>query len=448
MKEITATRRQTALPEWAVLERQLIRTMNQTPEFVLEKYTNLDGSMLWPTDPNYTSTDALDDMYESFHNWPLFYFAGGDEKFLTYSHRQFDAITEQFTHYSCGHGHPIVVKEYEQGYDWMHQGEGYEFFYLLNLADPENPKNRERSLRFAGFLLNEDPDAINYDPEHKVLKSCYLGSMGAAGRNFDGTPWMWADWKQWYGLPFHDLPGITTVDEMHDEKKAKRMAEAMRDRLAHSDTLVNLMSTSMVMNAFLHTGQDKYREWILEYTKAWRQRTAENGGLVPDNAGPDGKIGSEMNGKWYGGYYGWTWPHGFYFLADALTIACENEALLTGQTKGCDWIRSQYQQLLKLAIEKDGTFFIPQKHGDPGAIQEYHVNPEKVLCMDDSAKTTDNPSFSRLVEKDGWYEFMPLPQTQPIHLWFLSRQPEDFGFIWKTRDFRGDDWQEIKTFYS
>lgn len=448
MKEITATRRQTALPEWAVLERQLIRTMNQTPEFVLEKYTNLDGSMLWPTDPNYTSTDALDDMYESFHNWPLFYFAGGDEKFLTYSHRQFDAITEQFTHYSCGHGHPIVVKEYEQGYDWMHQGEGYEFFYLLNLADPENPKNRERSLRFAGFLLNEDPDAINYDPEHKVLKSCYLGSMGAAGRNFDGTPWMWADWKQWYGLPFHDLPGITTVDEMHDEKKAKRMAEAMRDRLAHSDTLVNLMSTSMVMNAFLHTGQDKYREWILEYTKAWRQRTAENGGLVPDNAGPDGKIGSEMNGKWYGGYYGWTWPHGFYFLADALTIACENEALLTGQTKGCDWIRSQYQQLLKLAIEKDGTFFIPQKHGDPGAIQEYHVNPEKVLCMDDSAKTTDNPSFSRLVEKDGWYEFMPLPQTQPIHLWFLSRQPEDFGFIWKTRDFRGHDWQEIKTFYS
>lgn len=304
MKEITATRRQTALPEWAVLERQLIRTMNQTPEFVLEKYTNPDGSMLWPTDPNYTSTDALDDMYESFHNWPLFYFAGGDEKFLTYSHRQFDAITEQFTHYSCGHGHPIVVKEYEQGYDWMHQGEGYEFFYLLNLADPENPKNRERSLRFAGFLLNEDPDAINYDPEHKVLKSCYLGSMGAAGRNFDGTPWMWADWKQWYGLPFHDLPGITTVDEMHDEKKAKRMAEAMRDRLAHSDTLVNLMSTSMVMNAFLHTGQDKYREWILEYTKAWRQRTAENGGLVPDNAGPDGKIGSEMNGKWYGGYYG------------------------------------------------------------------------------------------------------------------------------------------------
>src|SRR5699024_6742320 len=125
------------------------------------------------------------------------------------------------------------------------------------------------------------------------------------------------------------------------EKKAKRMAEAMRDRLAHSDTLVNLMSTSMVMNAFLHTGQDKYREWILEYTKAWRQRTAENGGLVPDNAGPDGKIGSEMNGKWYGGYYGWTWPHGFYFLADALTIACENEALLTGQTKGCDSIRSQ-----------------------------------------------------------------------------------------------------------
>ena len=52
----------------------------------------------------------------------------------------------------------MVVKEYEQGYDWMHQGEGYLFFYLLCLADPTE-KNVERAKRYAGFYLNEDPEA-------------------------------------------------------------------------------------------------------------------------------------------------------------------------------------------------------------------------------------------------------------------------------------------------
>lgn len=448
MKTITAVRFQETVPDWAVLERQLITAMNQTPEYVLKKYTHPDGSMLWPSDPNYTSTDALDDMYESFHNWPLFYFLGGDEKFLTFSHRQFDAITEQFTHYSCGYGHPIVVKEYEQGYDWMHQGEGYQFFYLLSLADPHNKKNEERAKCFAGFLLNEDPDVINYDYEHNMLRCCYLGSKGPAHRNFDGTPWLWAPWKQHYGLPFYDLDGITTIDDMHDEDKARRMAEVMRDRLAYSDTLVNLMSTSMVMNAYLHTGEEKYRSWILDYTQAWRQRTRENSGLVPDNVGRDGHIGSEMGGKWYGGYYGWTWPHGFYFLADALTIACENETLLTGEMDRCKWIRSQYDRMLEMAIEREGTLFIPQKHADPGAVQEYRVNPNHSLTMDDSEKTTSNPNFHRLLEKDGWYEFSALPQTQPIHLWFLSREARDMDLIWRTRDFRGNDWEQIHDFYS
>ena len=51
----------------------------------------------------------------------------------------------------------------------MHQGEGYVYFYLLGLADSTNKLTKERAKRFAGFYLNEDPDedpdALNYDPE-------------------------------------------------------------------------------------------------------------------------------------------------------------------------------------------------------------------------------------------------------------------------------------------
>ncbi|MDR0730052.1 MAG: hypothetical protein LBF63_00155 [Treponema sp.] len=442
MKKIRAEVIQETIPSWAILERALIKAMNETPELVMEKYVQPNGYLKWPVDPNYTSTDALDDMYESFHNWPLFYLLGGHEKFLALSHREFDAITEQFTHYSCGHGHPIVVKEYEQGYDWMHQGEGYLFFYMLNLADPKNAKNMERSERYAGFLLNEDPEALNYDPQNKMLKCCYLGSMGPAHRNFDGAPWLWADWKRWYGLPFNDLEGIITIDDMRDEGKARRMAAVMRDRLARSDTVINLMSTSMVMNAYLHTGAQKYKDWILEYTAAWRERTQRNGGLVPDNVGHKGEIGGDMEGKWYGGYYGWTWPHGFYFIADALTIACENEALLTGDTGAIGWIRSQYDRMLALAVEREGTLQVPQKHGDPGAVQEYAANG-RFLVLDRTQKTTVNPDFDRLLEIDGWYEFCPLPPAQPAHLWFMSREKRDFEFIRKIRNRQDRAWERL-----
>ena len=50
--------------------------------------------------------------------------------------------------------------------------------------------------------------------------------------------------------------------------------------------------------------------WVLDYLEAWADRIAANGGLCPDNVGPGGRIGETMDGKWWGGYYGWTWPHG------------------------------------------------------------------------------------------------------------------------------------------
>ena len=37
-----------------------------------------------------------------------------------------------------------------------------------------------------------------------------------------------------------------------------------------------------------------------------------------------------MGGKWWGGYYGWRWPHGFMSIIQPLTIAAMNAVLLTG----------------------------------------------------------------------------------------------------------------------
>ena len=150
---------------------------------------------------------------------------GGGEHMLEYSHRTWEGITQQFTRYDSGHGHPMVVKEYEQGYDWMHQGEGYLFFYLLCLADPTE-NNVERAKRYAGFYLNEDPEAPNYDAEKKLIRCAHNGSMGPAHRNFDKhyTVYRYAQWKPW-PLPFHDIPGIETVEDLQKPGMEEKMGQ-------------------------------------------------------------------------------------------------------------------------------------------------------------------------------------------------------------------------------
>ena len=448
MKRITADLPQNRIPQWAHLQRRLIDTMNAAVDPVVEKYLHPDGRFMWPPDEtDFRSIDGLDDAYESFHSWPLFYLLGGHEKFLSLSHREYDVVTEQFGHYATGHGHPMVVKEYEQGYDWMHQGEGYQFFYLLNLADPGNTKNRERAIRYAGFYLNEDPEIEpNYDPERKMLKCCYLGSMGPAYRNFTGEPWTYADWKQHYGLPFHDVEGVVTVEDLKDERKALKMGLAMRERMSHGDTAVNLFSSSMVMNAYLHTGDRKYRDWINEYTGAWRRRAAENGGLIPDNVGPNGIVGECMGGRWYGGYYGWTWPHGFPYVMEPVIAAAQNGCLLN-RTDDMEWPRELLRLMMGRGIERDGTLHVPQKYADPGSVQEYRAS-DRFLLDPEAKMVTGREDFDVLLVIDGWFEFQPVPGLFPAHILQVSRDPADLETAKELRNHKTDSYRRINHFYA
>ncbi|MCE2450545.1 MAG: hypothetical protein J4F35_19975, partial [Candidatus Latescibacteria bacterium] len=82
-------------PKWALLQRQLFAAIEDAAPQALDRYTQPDGSLLWPPSPDFQSIDALDDCYESFHNWPLFYLLGGSDRFLTDAQREFDVINEQ-----------------------------------------------------------------------------------------------------------------------------------------------------------------------------------------------------------------------------------------------------------------------------------------------------------------------------------------------------------------
>jgi len=392
-------------PAWALLEREIITAMNGAVEPLLAKYVRADGSVMWPpVEENFQSIDALDDAYESFHNWPLLYILGGDEKLLRYAHREFDAITEQFARYPTGNGYPMVVKEYQPGYDWFHQGEGNYLFYTLCLADPADPKNIARARRFAGFFMNEDPDALNYDPEHKTIKCAHNGSKGPAFWNFTADSiWTTAG----YGLPFFDVPGFETFADIQDPEKMKRFAAICNARRGRGDAVINLLATSLATNAYLLTGDEKYKAWVREYTDAWIERAKQNGGILPDNVGLSGKIGEQMDGAWYGANYGWTWPHGWHGVGEAVVVSAENAALLTRDTAYMRFPRSQVDMLIALGVEKDGRLCVPHKHGAPGKVR---------------FKAGEAP-----IDKDGWFEFTPMPSFQMAHVWNVSMDPQDMA---------------------
>ena len=269
-----------APPTWAVWERHLFDALNDSVHPFLEHFTRDDGEFIWEDE---WGGGSCDDFYEPFFNWPLVYMMGGADHMLGLAQRQWEAITKQLTRLGAVH------KEYGVREDNFHQSESDVFFYNLCLAAPHVSKWRERAQRFAGFYLNEGPEAINYDPEHKIVLSPHNGSKGAylspqAEREnaryapLGGT-------MERYSLPFFDLPGIDSVQDLGDPQKARAMGQAMFDRHRRGDVASNMSITTLVTNAFIASGEEKYRDWVVEYTDAWIQWGKDNGGFIPDAVG-------------------------------------------------------------------------------------------------------------------------------------------------------------------
>ncbi|MBI2191162.1 MAG: hypothetical protein HYU36_04180 [Planctomycetes bacterium] len=404
MFTLQATLPLTMPPEWAVLQRQLFQVMDQSISPFLNKYTRADGTLIWRD--QHPGRDGADDGYESFHNWPLLYTLGGGDFLGTLSIRQWEAITRQFTAYGQIH------QEYEQGYDWFHQGESYLYFYYLGLAAPDQEANRDRARRFAGFYLNEDPAAPNYDPERRLIRSAYCGSRGPAIVMGGAEPkYGWSASMVPYGIPFEDVPGIRSYDDLKDPALARRMGEAMRARMGQGDVAANLAATSLMTHAYLFTGEERYRQWVLDYVEAWIERARANGGLLPDNIGLSGRIGETMNGKWWGGYYGWTWPHGFYNIGMAAIIAASNALLLTGDFRYLDLPRAQIDGVLQHAVEKDGELLVPYRYSD-----------------------------------SGWFEYHVLDLLYPTAVWYLSMDAADWARLERLRRSSRTNWREVRFF--
>jgi len=278
----------------------------------------------------------------------------------------------------------------------MHHGESSLYLYYFGLADPRNAIDRNRSLRFAAMYMGEDAEAPNWDADRLMIRSPITGSRGP---RFVMSAEDWVTHRAVladYLSPFEDIPGIgagrdpMAVADWTDDTVFEAVLRRMNARMARGDVPLNLTATSLVTNAYLYTGQEKYRQWVLEYLDAWRVRTEANDGITPDNVGPSGRIGECLDGKWWGGYYGWRWPHGAMSILEPLLIAGANAQLLSGDSSHLDLYAGQVDGLWERGRTDQGVFKIPHRHGDAGWFDYREPEFDRIIHLNFLRGTRDD----------------------------------------------------------
>ena len=352
-------------PNWAVRQRDLMALMDRAAVPFVAHATRPDGTLRQRT--VWTSMDGTDNGYEAFLSFPLAYLLGGAEHLHELGRKEWDAITWQYENYGT------VEREFVAGFDWFHSSESYTYIYYLGLADPERHVDRERALRFARMYTGDDPQAPNWDGDLTMIRGPLNGSRGPR------HPTTRADWEyhrpilSGYLAPYEDIeaPGVDKTDPLFrvdwtDDATYDRILAQINERMTRGDVPLNLSAASLVTNAYLYTGDERYRQWVLDYLQAWVERRDANRGIVPDNIGPGGQTGELMGGKWWGGYYGWRWPHGARNIVEPAFVAGSCAALMTGDMSHLDLCRSQLDMLWEQRREIDGVLKVPARHGDAG----------------------------------------------------------------------------------
>ena len=346
-------------PAWAVLERHLIETLDRAGVEFCNTYTIADGSLRWK-ERYEGGMNSSDDAYEAFRGFSLHHVLGGSKELDLLHRRVWEGITRQFTRYGQ------IYREFDSNWDWMHHGEGYVSFYPLGMADPHDSGFRARSVRFAAMYTGDDPEAPNYDPEQRLMRASMTGSRGPK------MHWTKRDWIPtnanlvYYHLPFDDIPGVRSstgwINDQKEDDQFGRIVRTMSDRMARGDVPINLTAAPLIANAFLYTGDPKYRRWIVDYLTKWIELTESNGGITPDNVGLSGRIGEYNGGHWWGGYYGWKWPRGGTDIVMATLTAAKVGLLMTGERHWLELPRSQARVMRTRGETRDGAWVVPVRY--------------------------------------------------------------------------------------
>jgi hypothetical protein len=351
-------------PAWAKLQRQILtESVPACREFFRKYYDErgyLQAFIRWG------ANDGPDDAFENFNQWPELHALGASDEILHIYLKAWEGMTRQYSEAKTievpAGRDGMYVKDFSAQSDWMHHGEGLQLFNRMALSVPTLPAYRERARRFAGFYMGEDPDAPNYDRDKKLIRSMINGSRGPLLRPATAVDWV--------GDPF-DATGFVAL---HGESTYAQFLDHYREYTdVVGDHFLNLVATTLPTNAYLVTGEAKYRNWIVEYMDAWLERMQRNRGIIPSFVDLDGRIGG-ASGKWWGNAYGWGFSpvnpvngrrEDRNRIPRAL-VGFSNALLVTHDQKYVDAWRSMIDAVNANARVTDGVKEYPSMYGADG----------------------------------------------------------------------------------
>jgi hypothetical protein len=376
-------------PRWAVLERRLLAENVPACREFFKKYYDDRGRLQCFV--RWGANDGPDDAFENFNRWPELHALGAGDDILEMYSRGHEGMLAQYTEARTTDV-PIArqgmyYKEFIVQSDWMHHGEGLQLFNRMGLSIPTDAKYQQRARRFAGFYMNEDPEAPNYDPVHKIIRSMENGSRGPMLRKATALDWV--------GDPF-DVKGF---DALHGESTFEQfLAHYQEYTDVVGDHFLNLPATTLPLNAYLLAGEAKYKKWIVEYMDAWLDRMKQNGGIIPSFVDLDGTIGGKQ-GRWWNNAYGWgfspvnpvTGKREDRNRIPRALVGFNNALLVTGDQKYVDAWRTMMDAVNSHARDIDGKKQYPTMRGD-----------------------------------NGWYGWRDSPwNVGALEVWYWSQKPQD-----------------------
>ena len=182
------------------------------------------------------------------------------------------------------------------------------------------------------------------------------------------------------------------------------------------DHFLNLVATTLPLNALLATNEPKYKAWLVDYMDGWLERMKRNGGVIPSYVDyRDGKIGGPEN-RWWGNAYGWGFSpvnpvNGRRENRNRIPramVGFQNAVLVTGNQKYADAWRTMMDAVNSHARVIDGRKQFPTMHGaegwygwqtqpwDVGALELWYLS----MRAGDAERVRNNPWLAYLQGKD------------------------------------------------
>ena len=394
-------------PPWALLERELIRANNDHTRVFFDRYFDERGYLLCVE--RWGALDGPDDAIENFTNVPALYLIGGSDDLVAMCRKAQEGHLRQYTEAKTEEvafaREGMYFREFPVMFDWAHHQEGNAVTGTIGLCDPGDDRHIRRLRRFAGFYMEGDdlPGQIevpNWDPEHRLIRSMFNGSRGSLLRRT--TPLDWA------GDRIEDGRFILA----HGERNYQDMLDHY---IGYEDVAgdhpLNLAATCMAFNAYVHTKESRYKDWLLEYADAWVERTRANGGIIPSNIGLDGAIGGAAGGRWWGGVYGWAHttitPHTGEPKSRLGVARCldgfGNALMLTGDRRYLEPWRTTLDGVNANSKVIDGARMYPRMHNDDGWY-EWETGPYDDGALDIYYWSMDEADRGRV--NSPWIDFM------------------------------------------